>query len=204
MFKTGELTRQVLEAILSKPTAVVASSRLLPLKKPFELLHSPTKASDIASYLFRTVQQQQQQQQQGISEIIESEITRFFDPTIQYRDFNYDDLRKGDDAITQFVNDFNFPGVDFVMERHDDGVSSTCFTWRVGLNDDGGGVDADKAWIRGISLYEINDETKLVNYVRDIPESAIKPPPLGKIARRWRPGLGCFDPAPLGSRLGGK
>jgi len=42
------------------------------------------------------------------------------------------------------------------------------------------------------------------NSVRDVPESAIKPAPLGKIARDFRPGLGVFKGVPVGSRPGGK
>ena len=57
--------------------------------------------------------------------------------------------------------------------------------------------------IKGISFYELDPDTRKVTYVRDIPESAIKPPILGKLARQLRPGLGVFDPVPLGSREGG-
>mgnify|MGYP001977433586 CR=1 FL=1 len=47
-------------------------------------------------------------------------------------------------------------------------------------------------------------ETRLINYVRDVPESAVKPPILGKLARDLRPGLGVFAGVKLGSRPGGK
>ena len=59
----------------------------------------------------------------------------------------------------------------------------SCFTWEVVL------MDAPDT-VKGISFYEINPESKLVTYVRDVPESAIKPPILGKVARQLRPGIG--------------
>jgi len=57
--------------------------------------------------------------------------------------------------------------------------------------------------IKGISFYEIDTDTGLITYVRDVPESGIKPPPLGKIARQFRPALGVFQPVAFGSRKGG-
>jgi hypothetical protein len=59
--------------------------------------------------------------------------------------------------------------------------------------------------VKGISFYEIDPDNQNILYVRDVPESAIKPPLLGKIARDFRPGLGVFkglQPA-AGSRPGG-
>jgi len=56
--------------------------------------------------------------------------------------------------------------------------------------------------IKGISYYEVND-SGLITYVRDVPESAIKPPILGKLARQFRPALGVFRPVTIGSRDGG-
>ena len=40
--------------------------------------------------------------------------------------------------------------------------------------------------------------------IEDVPESAIKPPPLGGLARTVRPGLGVFKGVAVGSRPGGK
>jgi len=57
--------------------------------------------------------------------------------------------------------------------------------------------------IKGISFYEIDPESRLITYVRDVPESAIKPPILGKLARQLRPGLGYFQGVKIGSRPGG-
>lgn len=56
---------------------------------------------------------------------------------------------------------------------------------------------------KGISFYEVDPESGLVTYVRDVPESAIKPPPLGSLARKLRPALGVFRPVAVGCREGG-
>jgi hypothetical protein len=39
--------------------------------------------------------------------------------------------------------------------------------------------------------------------IEDVPESAIKPPPIGGLARAVRPGLGVFQGVAVGSRTGG-
>lgn len=116
---------------------------------------------------------------------------------IVYRDFNFDEVLRGPAEVRKFIEDFTFPGIYFQMERVDDGIESTSFTWEVRL-------EGQEDTIKGVSLYEIDPETRLVNYVRDVPESAIKPPILGKLARDLRPGLGVFQGVPLGSRPGGK
>ena len=53
--------------------------------------------------------------------------------------------------------------------------------------------------IKGISFYEVN-ESGMVIYVRDVPESGLKPPPLGKLGRQFRPSVGTFQPVSIGSR----
>jgi hypothetical protein len=65
-------------------------------------------------------------------------------------------------------------------------------------------LDGGEDTVKGISFYELDPTTRRIVYVRDVPESAIKPPILGKLARQLRPGLGVFQPVPLGSRPGGK
>ena len=94
--------------------------------------------------------------------------------------------------------DFSFPGITFATQRFDDGVAATCFTWEVVLE----GAPEGSA-VKGISFYEINPDTGLITYVRDVPESAIKPAPLGKIARQFRPAVGVFRPVAIDSREGG-
>lgn len=147
---------------------------------------TPTTANEIVKYLFLDVQG---------SEIDES--MRFFKDSIIYRDFNYNQPLQGLKEVRKFIEDFSFPGIEFRPERFDDGVDATCFTWEVVL-------DGQTDTVKGISFYELDPETKSVIYVRDVPESAIKPPPLGKIARTLRPGLGVFKGVPFGSRPGGK
>merc|ERR1712127_292247 len=124
------------------------------------------------------------------------ESMRFFDDNIVYRDFNYDEVLKGTAEVRKFIEDFSFPGITFKLQKIDDGITSTCFTWEVVLE---GAEDT----IKGISLYEVNPETGKISYVRAVPESAIKPPILGKLARDFRPGLGVFQGVELGSRAGG-
>jgi len=57
--------------------------------------------------------------------------------------------------------------------------------------------------VHGMSFYELDPVSRKITYVRDVPESAIKPPILGKLARQLRPGLGVFWGVPIGSRPGG-
>eukprot|EP00979_Chaetoceros_neogracilis_P014563 scaffold4737_cov136-Chaetoceros_neogracile.AAC.5 len=120
----------------------------------------------------------------------------FYSEDIVYRDFNYENVLKGKEEVRQFIEDFSFPGIEFRAQRFDDGVLSTCFTWEVLL------MDAPET-IKGISFYELDPDTRKITYVRDVPESAIKPPILGKIARQLRPGLGVFQGVQIGSRPGG-
>jgi hypothetical protein len=176
IYKPGDATVQLLKAVTQgyepKPP------------KEYEQ-RTPTVANDVVSYLFNDVQ--------GSSV---DESMRFFDETIVYRDFNYENVLKGTEQVRTFIEDFNFPGIEFRAQRIDDGIDSCCFTWEVAI------ADAPET-IKGISFYELDPTTRKVNYVRDVPESAIKPPILGKLARQLRPGLGVFQGVKLGSRPGG-
>lgn len=109
------------------------------------------------------------------------EAVRFYDDNILYRDFNYEDMLQGPDEVRKFIEDFSFPGITFRPQRFDDGIDSTCFTWEVVL-------DGVTQTTKGISYYELNPDTRKIKYIRDVPEPAIKPPPLGKLARQLRPG----------------
>mmetsp|Transcript_1230 Transcript_1230/g.1886 ORF Transcript_1230/g.1886 Transcript_1230/m.1886 type:complete len:372 (+) Transcript_1230:51-1166(+) len=172
IYKPGDLTVKLLEAVTknAKPTPFT------PYQKK-----TPVAANEIVKYLFNEVQG---------SEIEES--MRFFDESIVYRDFNFENVLRGKNEVRKFINDFSFPGIVFKLQKVDDGVLSSSFTWEVEIN----GAKGPK----GISLYELNPDTNLINYVRDIPESAIKPPPLGALARVLRPGVGVFQAVAIGSR----
>jgi hypothetical protein len=177
IYKPGDLTVRLLEAVTegAKPKP----------PRQFEP-KTPTTCSDMVKYLFIEVQG---------SSIDES--MRCFDDKIIYRDFNYENLHVGKDEVREFVEKFQFPGIEFRPQRFDDGVDSCCFTWEVVLD----GVEDQT--IKGISYYELDEESRKVKYVRDVPESAIKPPILGSLARQLRPGLGVFQGVKLGSRPGG-
>jgi hypothetical protein len=180
LFKPGEGTKALLKAVTAdaewKPPQSYVS-------------RTPTKANELAKYLY--VDLQNAGPQEGLDEFV-----RFLSDNIVYRDFNYENVLRGPKDVRQFVEGFRFPGIEFRPLRFDDGVDSTCFTWEVVLND---APDT----IKGISFYELDPVTRLITYIRDVPESAIKPPILGNLARRTRPGLGVFWGVPLGSRPDG-
>jgi hypothetical protein len=168
IFKPGDLTLQLLKTLTEGATR----KELSPLVPRDSL---PRDACDVVKYLF--------QELQGRDVDLAMEL---FSENIIYRDFNYKDLMRGKQEVRKFIEDFSFPGIEFRMQRVDDGVMSTCFTWEVVL------MDAPDT-IKGVSFYELDVDTRLITYVRDVPESAIKPPILGKLARQLRPGLGVFQ-----------
>ncbi len=164
IYKPGDATLELLKAVTAGAEPKVFEEPLV--------VRKPQSASDAVKYLFNEVQGR---------EVAES--MKVFSSDIIYRDFNYEDLLQGKDEVQKFIEDFSFPGIEFRPQRFDDGKTSSCFTWEVVL------MDAPDT-IKGISFYEIDPKTKLVTYVRDVPESAIKPPILGSLARKLRPGLG--------------
>lgn len=174
LYKPGDLTIELLRAL----------TKGAEYQPKTYTKRTPTIANDLARYLYVDVQ--------GDVE----EAMRFFDEKIVYRDFNFVDTLTDMDSIRQFIDDFTFPGIEFRPIKFDDGIDSTCFTWEVCLE---GQTEA----IRGISIVELDPKTRKMTYVRDIPESAIKPAPLGNLARTLRPGLGVFKGVPIGSRPGG-
>ena len=215
LFKPGDLIIELLKA---------ATANAKPKPPPEYTPATPKKANAIAKYLFNEVQGADPE-----------EGMRFFDESIVYRDFNYEDVLNGKAEVKKFIegnpmqfdiraeaicifhltcllvrsphvliepctihSDFSFPGITFNTQRFDDGVASTCFTWEVILE---GAPEGSTT--RGISFYEVNPDTGLITYVRDVPESGIKPAPLGKLARLFRPALGVFQPVSIGSREGG-
>lgn len=139
IFKPGDLTLELLRAVTQDAQP----------KPPKEYQQqTPTIANEVAKYLFLEVQ--------GTSV---DESMRFFDDNIRYRDFNYEDLLQGPVEVRKFIEDFNFPGIEFRPQRFDDGVDSTCFTWEVVLE---GAEDT----IKGMSFYELNPVSRKVQYVR--------------------------------------
>jgi len=174
IFKPGDLTQKLLKTL-------TADSEWKPFQ-PYEK-KTPTKACDLAKYLFSDLQAADPAQSLD-------EFMRFVDKDIMYRDFNYENIMKGPDEVRKFVDDFRFPGIEFRPLRFDDGEHSTCFTWEVVLDD---APDT----INGMSFYELDPESRKIVYVRDVPVSAIKPPILGKLARQMRPGIGEFSGVPL-------
>lgn len=178
LYKPGDLIVEVLKAATADATP----------KPPSEYTpRTPKKANEVAKYLFNDVQGADSE-----------EGMRFFDESIIYRDFNYEEVLRGKAEVKKFIDDFSFPGITFATQRFDDGVVSTCFTWEVVIE----GAPEGSA-IKGISFYEVDPDTGLITYVRDVPESGIKPPPVGKLARQFRPAVGVFQPVAIGSREGG-
>ena len=161
IFKPGDATIELLKA--------VTKGAEFKLPKEYEQ-QTPTIANEVAKYLFLEVQ--------GSSV---DESMRLFDDNILYRDFNYEEILKGPAEVRKFIEDFSFPGIEFRPQKFDDGQDATCFTWEVVL-------EGAPETIKGISFYELSPETRKIVYVRDVPESAIKPPILGKLARQLRPG----------------
>ena len=149
LYKPGDLTVELLKAVTRGATAT---------PKPTFTTRTPTKACDIAKYLFLDVQG---------SSIDES--MRFFDDSIIYRDFNYEEPLSGKAEVRRFIEDFSFPGIEFRPERFDDGVESTCFTWDVCL---AGQEDT----VKGISFYEVDKDSGLVTYGKLLSTAAIAYP----------------------------
>jgi hypothetical protein len=175
LYKPGDMTLELLKAVTkdSQPKPPTTFQR-----------KTPKTANELAKYLFLEVQ--------GSSV---DEAMRFFSENIIYRDFNYEEPLRNTADVRKFIEDFSFPGITFEPDRFDDGIFSTCFTWEVRL-------EGQEVGIKGMSFYEIDPETRFITYVRDIPESAIKPPPLGGLARTINPGLGVFRGVPAGARGG--
>lgn len=164
IYKPGDATLDLLKAVTAGAEPKVFDEPFVP--------RQPKNANDLVKYLFNEVQGRDV-----------DEAMKQFSESIVYRDFNYEDLLNGKEEVKKFIEDFSFPGIEFKAQKFDDGETSSCFTWEVVL------MDLPDT-IKGLSFYEIDPESKLITYVRDVPESAIKPPILGSLARKLRPGLG--------------
>lgn len=171
LFKPGAAVIPLLKAVTEKATKGLPP----PAPSTTFIRRDPTTASDFVNYLWNEAQGQDK-----------GEFLRLVSDDIYYQDFNYKTPFIGKEAVAAFLDEFNFPGIKFVPEKISDGRVSCCFTWRVEL----AGVEQST---KGISFYTLNDQGKLC-YLRDIPEPAIKPPPLRALASIVRPKLRRFNP----------
>ncbi|CAJ1405630.1 unnamed protein product [Effrenium voratum] len=97
---------------------------------------------------------------------------------------------RGKEEVGDFLEKFaEIKALKFVAERFSDGRRACCFTWNVEI----AGAPEDAPRIKGISFYELDDKGKIA-YVRDIPESLQKPPPLQALAAAVQPRLRVFLP----------
>lgn len=95
----------------------------------------------------------------------------------------------GKAAVSDFVNAFDIPGVDFVPLKISEGERACAFTWRVDVNGNGGP--------QGISFYE-TDEQGRVCFIRDIPAPSPRGfRPAGALAAAVDPELRVLSAAKL-------
>ena len=97
---------------------------------------------------------------------------------------DYKDPFIGKDNVAAFLEEFDFPGIEFIPDRISEGKKGCCFTWRVTIN----GAEGPE----GISFYEVDEASGKVSFIRDIPAPSIKPPPLLSIAAAIKPKLRVF------------
>jgi len=163
LLKPGGATAALLKAVVKPPS---------PTNAPAYTRRTPRRADDLVRYLWEEVQGSDM-----------SESLRLFSEDILYEDFNFQKPFEGKAAVQAFLKEFDIPGVSFVPQRISEGDRAVAFTWQVVLN----GVEGRQ--IQGISFYELEPASKQVSFVRDIPEPAVRPAPLGALAAVLRPGL---------------
>jgi len=169
LFKPGEAT----EALLKAATANVEK----PEKPPATFTpKTPTTAEGIVRYLW------EEAYPNGADQSVALDL---FSEDIVYQDFNYPKPFVGKAAVTDFLNAFDIPGLEFVPQRISQGDRGCCFTWLVKIN----GADGPQ----GISYYEVDGKGE-VCFIRDIPAPSIKPPPLLSLATLFDPLLRVFKP----------
>lgn len=166
LFKAGELTEKLLRA-------ATANMEKVKKKKTF-VVSEPERASDIVEYLWLEASPKGAGPEVALS---------FFADDIIYEDFNYQEPFVGIDAVRNFIEAFDIPGVEFIPEEISGGADACCFTWKVLVN------KADGP--QGVSFYATNSDNK-VSYVRDIP--ATKPAFLQQLAALIDPKLRVFQP----------
>ena len=85
----------------------------------------------------------------------------------------------GKPAVRDFVEAFEIPGCEFVLQRLSEGERSCVFVWEIMINGEKGP--------KGISFYEVNSSGR-VSYVRDIPSPFPRGfRPLGYISQLFSP-----------------
>ena len=174
IFKPGGQIAQLLRSVTEK------AMKDAPLKSPpvFKQRDDFSSASEMVKYLWQEVQGSDKE-----------EALKLFSDDIIYQDFNFKSSFNGKAEVADFLDEFDIPGIEFVPEMIDDGKDSCAFTWKISI----AGVDGT---VRGISFYDTKLDEKTgkrrISYIRDIPEPAIKPPPLQSIASVVNPGLKTF------------
>lgn len=173
--KPGGATADLLKAIAKPPIA--------PLGR-LESTRVPTSASDLVAYLWKEVQG---------CEGFRSEALNNFADDIVYEDLNFEVPFVGKSQVGTFLEEFDIPGLTFVPDKASDGDTACVFTWEVDL-----GMEGSQR-VKGISFYECEPTGAggvRVTYVRDIPESVLKPPPVQALAGIIDPALRVLTPAP--------
>lgn len=172
ILKPGQAT----EVLLKAATANMEK----PVKTPTFKQATPKSASGVARYLWEVAYPG------GASP---SEALRLFSKDIVYEDFNYEAPFVGIPTVTEFVNAFDIPGIDFVPLKISEGDRACAFTWKVLIN----GQDGPQ----GLSFYEVDTDGK-VCFIRDIPAPSPRGfRPLGALAASVDPVLHVFTPATL-------
>lgn len=168
LFKAGELTEKLLEAL--------TKDQPIPERPATGPPQTPRTAGAIVKYLYGDVQK------------AGGDAARFYADDVIYEDMNYETPFIGQSAVEGFLKRFqNIQGVTFNLEEVSDGDQAVGFTYTIE-------IAGQPRGIRGITYYQVNDFGK-VCYVRDVPESASKPPPVQQLARLLRPGLQKLQPA---------
>eukprot|EP00933_Yihiella_yeosuensis_P007450 TRINITY_DN112499_c0_g1_i1.p1 TRINITY_DN112499_c0_g1~~TRINITY_DN112499_c0_g1_i1.p1 ORF type:complete len:423 (-),score=94.30 TRINITY_DN112499_c0_g1_i1:390-1658(-) len=169
LFKAGELTEQLLTAL----TKDQAPPQRKPASGPPQ---NPKTAKEVVKYLYGDVQQSG------------GDAVRFYADNVVYEDMNYEKPFIGKAAVEGFLKRFEaIQGVTFVLEEVSDGDVAVGFTYRIE-------IAGQPRGIRGATYYEVDGNGKVI-YVRDVPESATKPPPVQLAARFLQPGLRRLAPA---------
>jgi|MDSY01.1.fsa_nt_gb hypothetical protein len=175
LFKPGAATADLLKAI----TAKAAEEQALNGKPaPTFVAQTPRTAEGVVKYLWTEAYPKGAET---------SEALRLFADDIRYEDFNYEAPFLGKDNVREFLDEFDFPGIEFIPDRISEGNQGCCFTWKVTIN----GADGPE----GVSFYEVDPSSGgKVCFIRDIPAPSIKPPPLLSLAAALNPKLRVFTP----------
>eukprot|EP00931_Biecheleriopsis_adriatica_P091272 TRINITY_DN65164_c0_g1_i1.p1 TRINITY_DN65164_c0_g1~~TRINITY_DN65164_c0_g1_i1.p1 ORF type:complete len:392 (-),score=84.28 TRINITY_DN65164_c0_g1_i1:56-1231(-) len=163
LLKTGEATT----AFLRVATAAMGGPpEPLPASRP--RIKSPKKpgqvpANEVVRYLYEEVQNAD----------VEGGAVAFFAPNVVYEDTVYTKPRQGKAEVEKFFNAGSIPGFAFIVDEISDGRRACGFRWHAEI--------AGQLGPRGLSFYQLGSDG-LVTYVRDVPESTMKPPPLLQLA----------------------